>query len=142
MDAQRQNQTADRQKIDRHAERRAEQHEDPILSVPNIEREEQTADQQRQRKPEIQNDGQTPEDAPQTAQQIVMQSEGKSQGCGKQELPALQAERKLHSAEQTVKKAACLLRLLIGQRIHAARHGHVAAVDGERFQVQTAAPDD
>lgn len=71
-----------------------------------------------------------PDAAPQTAQKIVVQSQDDTQCGGKQKLSALQTERKLHLSEQTVKKAACLLQLLIGERIDIAGHGNVAAVDG------------
>ena len=71
-----------------------------------------------------------PHRAPESAQKVVVQAEGKSQRGGEQELPPLQPERKLHLSEQTAEETARLLRLLVGERIHAAGHGDVAAVDG------------
>ena len=82
-----------------------------------------------------------PDAAPQTAQKIIVHAKDDTQCGGEQKLPALQTERKLHLSEQTVKKAACFLQLLIGERIDIAGHGNIAAVDGKRFQMQICAAD-
>ena len=80
--------------------------------------------------------------AAQAAQQIVMQAECRPEGGGQQELPGLQQQRLLHSAQQAREQAALSLRLLIGHCVHGPVDGDLPAVDRERLQMQLLPADD
>lgn len=69
--------------------------------------------------------------APQSAQQIVMQAVEKPECGGEQELTALQRQRLFHLTKQAAQEAACLLWLLIGQRINRTVYRHLTAVNGK-----------
>lgn len=71
-----------------------------------------------QREPEVERVRQPARPAAQAAQQIVMQAECRPEGGGQQELPGLQQQRLLHSAQQAREQAALTLRLLIGHCVH------------------------
>lgn len=74
--------------------------------------------------------------AAQAAQQIVMQAECRPEGGGQQELPGLQQQRLLHSAQQAREQAALTLRLLIGHRVHGPVHGDLP---GRRWRASAGA---
>lgn len=51
---------------------------------------------------------------PQGTEQIVMDTVGKSDQSGEQELDRLQRKRQLHSAKQAAEKSTGFLKLLVG----------------------------
>ena len=137
----RQQEPAERQKIERRPCQTAYQHGNAELPVPEAKRKQQVSRQPAQDEPEIRQRRQPAQIPPQSAQKIIMQAAGQSHQGSQQKAAPLQPQRLLHSAKQSGKEAALLLRLLVQQRVYRAVHRDLPALDGKRLQVQRLSAD-
>lgn len=95
-----QKQTAWPGKIARCAQSASHEGEDAELPAADAQGKPQIRRKHAQREPEVERMRQPARPAAQAAQQIVMQAECRPEGGGQQELPGLQQQRLLHSAQQ------------------------------------------